>query len=96
MTATQANPHATAAMTAVVVVLGLAVGFALSILGLAWPWGGPGVAVAVAAAAGWALRRRTPHLLWLAVGIIGGAAAYLVLGLLAAYFGQPPSGSGGS
>ena len=72
--------------------LGLVVGVGLSSLGLVWPW----VVSVGLAVIGLGLRQRYAVLLWVALGIAGGALIYIVLGLVLSQFGEPTSGSGGS
>ncbi len=74
------------------VAAGLVVGVGLSSLrGLMWPW----LVALTVAGVGLALRRRYPSVLWLALGVAGGAIGYIALGLALSASGAPSTGSGG-
>jgi hypothetical protein len=91
MMGVQANVIRPVAIRAGTVAMGLLIGVGLSPFGLLWPW----IVSLAVAGVGLAFRQRYPLLLWLALGIAGGALTYIVWGLVYP-FGQPPSGSGGS
>ena len=90
MVGMQANVTRPVAIRAGIVAIGLAIGVLLSPFNLLLPW----IVSLGLVVVGLALRQRYPLLLWLALGVAGGALTYIVWGLVKV--GQPPSGSGGS
>ena len=90
MMGVQANVIRPVAIRAGIVAIGLLIGVGLSPFGLLLAW----IVSLGLAGVGLALRQRYPLLLWLALGVAGGALTYIVWGLVKV--GQPPSGSGGS
>lgn len=72
--------------------VGLAVGFGISTFGLALPW----AAAALAVGAGLLVRSRRALFAQLGLGLVGGAVAYIGLGLVQQLFDAPSADSGGS